>query len=203
MKTYEQLEQSCVRMGYKFFHGSVNLIGERTSDIFTDSFTDRLHLAINKRVISIPRTTKAGLYYVKNPVTAYGLNIKTGAYENIPGTAILKEGQYPSVYNFVDSYYGWLRYPYFMQQAVVDVYRDKNLDNKIDRDAPIHRGLFGINLHRMSNTGQKVGIIHNWSAGCNGAEEPEFAKILPDVRADVKKFGSSFSYTLFKSSEMY
>lgn len=203
MRTFEQLEQTCKAMGYKFFYNSTNIIGERTSDLFTDNFTDYLHIVKNNKVTTIPWTTKAGLFYVKNPVTAWGTNVKTGVYECLKGTAILKEGQYINCYQFVDNYWQWLTYPYFYQIASVDVYRDANLDTKIDRNSPIHRGKdFGINLHRMSNNGQAVGIIHNWSAGCNGAVEPEFKKLLIPVREDVKRFGNIFSYTLLKSDEI-
>jgi hypothetical protein len=96
--------------------------------------------------------------------------------------------------------------------APVDVYRDGILNYTIDRNSPVHRGIFGINLHRMTNNGQVSKWVNYaesiyapngvaWSMGCNGAPEPEFKKLLPIVRADVKKFGSIFTYTLLHSKD--
>jgi hypothetical protein len=200
--TYEQLEQTVKSLGYKFFNNSINMIGERTNDVFTDNFTDKLHVAHSGKIFTIPWTTKPGSYYVKNPVTAYGTNITTGAWENIQGCATLREGQYRNVWQFVDNYWQWLSYPYFSQVAPVVVYRDNDRNNTMDRNAVQHVGVFGINGHRMSNNGQATGIIYTWSAGCQGAPEPEFKKILPLIREDVKKFGNLFSYTLIKSEDV-
>jgi hypothetical protein len=64
--------------------------------------------------------------------------------------------------------------------APVDVYRDGILNYTIDRNSPVHRGIFGINLHRMTNNGQVSKWVNYaesiyapngvaWSMGCNGA----------------------------------
>lgn len=201
MRTYNELKSVIENKGYRFFNDSINLIGERTSDVFTNQFTDYLHIANKGTVETISWTTKAGTYYVENPLTAWGTNIKTLQYENIQGVAVLKEGQYLQAYQFIDSYFGWLQYPYFQQVKDVLVYRDNDLDTHINRNSPIHFGNFGVNLHRMSNNGQAAGFIHNWSAGCNGTTEVDFKKLLIPVREDVKKFGNIFSYTLLNSED--
>lgn len=211
----EKLREIIKGKGYNFFDNSVNLIGERTNDDFTNTFTDFLHVAYHdykqnqKRVLTIPQTTKAGTKGnggALNPISTGGLNIKTNQWEYIKGVAVLKEGQYPKTYQFMDSYVGWLYYPYFYQAAPVDVYRDGIINYTIDRDSPIHRGLFGINIHRMSNNGVVTQQLNSESVtqsqGCQGAIEPEFKKILPIIREDVKKFGNIFTYTLINTKDI-
>lgn len=211
----DELRETIKSKGYNFFDNSVNLIGERTSDNFTNKFTDYLHVAYHdykcnqKQVVTIPQTTVAGTLGnggALNPITTGGINVATGQQEVVKGVAILKEGQYSKTYQFIDSYVGWLYYPYFYQAAPVDVYRDGVINYTIDRDSPIHRGLFGINLHRMSNNGVVSQYLNfenvTQSQGCQGAIEPEFKKILPIIREDVKKFGNLFTYTLIQSKDI-
>lgn len=208
----EELRTIIKDKGYKFFDKSVNLIGERTSDKFTNEFSDKLHIAYydqnqNKNmVLTIPQTTKAGTLGeggVYKPLTAGGLNVSTGQQEYIKGVAVLKEGQYQKTYQFIDSYVSQLYYPYFYQVAPVDVYRDNIINDYIDRNSPVHRGLFGINLHRMTNNSINSKQINydtvSQSQGCQGATEPEFKKILPIIREDVKRFGNLFTYTLINT----
>ena len=199
---YEQLEQSIKSLGYKWFYNSVNIIGERTNDTFTDLFTDNIHIAINKMVYTYPASTKAGLSYVMNPVTAYGTNVKTGIYELKTGVAILKEGQYQNCYQLVDNYWQWLSYPYLYQSQAVEVYRDNTRDDKIDRDSPVHSGLFGINIHRGSNPGVRGLNIGSWSAGCQVIQEPDLKSMLNTLRQDAKRFGNMFTYTLIQSQDL-
>lgn len=199
---YEKLEQTIKSLGYKWFYNSVNIIGERTSDTFTDLFTDSIHIAINNKVYTYPASTKAGLSYVMNPVTAYGTNVKTGVYELKTGVAILKEGQYQNCYQLVDNYWQWLSYPYLYQSQAVEVYRDNTKDDKIDRDSPVHSGLFGINIHRGSNPGIRGWNVGSWSAGCQVIQEPDLKIILEILRQDAKRFGNMFTYTLIQTKDL-
>lgn len=199
---YSRLEQTIKSLNYKWFNNSVNIIGERTNDIFTDFFTDYIHIAVNNQVHTFPASTKAGILYVKNPLSAYGTNVKTGVYENIKGVAVLKEGQYRNCYQLVDNYWQWLSYPYLYQVGAVDVYRDNTLDLEIDRDSPVHRGCFGINIHRGSNPGILGYNVGSFSAGCQVIEEPNLKQILSFLRQDVIKFGNLFTYTLIKTEDL-
>lgn len=214
MRSYEELKSTMERKGYAFFTNSINLIGERTDDVFDNRFSDYLHIAYRdhltgkRLVLTIPWTTLAGTLGkggVLDPLTVGGMNVATGRWETITGVAVLKEGQYRRAYEFIDSYVGWLRYPYFQQVAPVDIHRDGNKDQIFDRNSVVHRGLFGINLHRMSNNGVNSDIVNlrgiSWSQGCQGAIEPEFRKILPIIREDVKRFGKLFTYTLLHSKD--
>ena len=86
----------------------------------------------------------------------------------------------------------------------MDIYRDGDKDLYFKRGAgmTIQRGLFGINIHRMSNNGKNSNILNTrqavWSEGCQGATEPEFKKILPIIREDARRFGNLFSYTVIE-----
>lgn len=221
MRSYEELRAACKAKGYSFFEKSLNLIGERTDDTFDNKFSDFLHVAYtdangSKGVLTIPWTTLAGTLGkggVFKPVTAAGLNVATGAWESVTGVAVLCEGQYSRTYEFKDSYVGWLKYPYLQQVAPVRVYRDNTINSVIDRKSSVvHEGLFGINIHRMSNNGVVSAWVNyaesaaapngvTWSQGCQGAIEPEFKKILPLLREDAKRFGNLFTYTLLHTND--
>lgn len=207
----QDVKELVLSKGHDFFDNSVNLIGVRKDNFFDNGFTDSLYIPYTdhktgeKKLEVLPWTTLAGSLGrggALDPLTVGGVNIKTGKWEVVTGVAVLKAGQYKGAYEFRDSYFGWLSYPYFYQAKEVLVYRDGNKDKIFDRDpsVPIHRGHFGINIHRMSNNGVKQGFVNapgvSWSQGCQGAIEPEFKKLLNVVRKDVPKFGKFFTYTL-------
>tara|TARA_R110000824_G_scaffold266770_7_gene455811 strand:- start:714 stop:1355 length:642 start_codon:yes stop_codon:yes gene_type:complete len=129
----------------------------RMSDNFTDKFTDFLIVTDNDKVVSISNaTTKAGRYWVKNPVTAGG----------ILGTGVRVAGQTINSHIYKKGKNKWRGEGYFRQIATLLIYRDGNKDNKVDKNikqqAPKWFGFF---LHAMG----KGNIIWNWSAGCLGA----------------------------------
>lgn len=100
-------------------------------------------------------STTAGSYYVKNPIT----------YGGVKGTAIAKEQQVLNSHKFFtasDWKTLWLGGPFFRQMKDIEIYRDGNMDNKLDK-VTLQKGMFGINLHR----GGLGNIIYNWSAGCH------------------------------------
>lgn len=215
--TYDQLRTAVKNKGYTFFDNSVNLIGVRTDDVFDNQFSDFLHVAYTdyatnqKKVLTLPWTTLAGTLGkggVYKPLTVGGTNVKTNKWEVVTGVAVLVEGQYRGAYKFIDDYVTWLSYPFFNQVGDVLVYRDGTINDIIDRGGSvIHKGKFGVNIHRMSNNGTVSKFVNfaesqyapngvTWSQGCQGSPEPEFKKLLPIVRQDVKRNGNIFSYTL-------
>ncbi|NJL15593.1 MAG: hypothetical protein HC913_23035 [Microscillaceae bacterium] len=141
----------------------------------------------------MPGTWGRGVY---NPITVLG----------ITGTAALKAGQYLDAYRFVDTYQGWLNYPYFHQVRPVTVFRDGDRDNTLEWDNPVQSGLFGINIHRMSNNGIDSQVLNyvwaTWSMGCQGAPEPTFAQLLPLARACARFHGDLFDYTLLYEADL-
>jgi len=197
--TYDKIKEAYSSKGYSFYDvGDYNLnIGFiRESDEFTNAFTDTFFIAYRemaiKRCYTAPATTKAGISKaLLTPKVIAGMK----------GVAVVVPGQYSGAWQFVDSYTGWLKYPYFQQIKPIDIWRDPNGDTKIDKDQK-QNGIFGINIHRMSNVGFMGGILANWSEGCMGSSEPELKKSLPIIRDSVKKYGSIFTVTLLESKDL-
>lgn len=178
----------------------INLIGLRMDDVFDNRFSDKLFVVWKNeknewemstfKWTTMPGTLGQGGVY--NPVTVRG---KTAV-------GVVKEGQYQNVWAFVDTYNGWLAYPYFYQVGRFDIFRDGNRNDVLERYMPIEPSEHdGFNCHRMSNNGVDSDIVnYNWAAwsiGCQGAPEPEFAKVVALARVSVKYHSSNlFDYTL-------
>ena len=85
----------------------------------------------------------------------------------------------------------------------VEVYRDSDLNNEIDRDAgTIDKGMFGINIHRSRKTGE-ADLVNSYSAGCqvfkNTTDFNDFMKL---ANKSSDKFGNSFTYTLLNEGDL-
>lgn len=104
-------------------------------------------------------TTKAGHYYVFNPIS----------YGGIKGTAVLKEGLYKDTHQVVGTYRFGIYDLELIQIKPVYIYRDTNKDKRINRDI-IQYGYYGINVHTSGWTT----IIDRWSAGCLSIYKPEW-----------------------------
>lgn len=134
---------------------AIGFVFLRLDQTLTNTFDDvivRFNRGIVDRVA--PCSTTAGQHYIKNPIT----------YGGIRGTAIAKEQQIINSHQFNTSANWkslWLGAPYFQQISSIDIYRDGNMDNKLDK-AILQKGLFGINFHRAG----AGSFIDNWSAGC-------------------------------------
>ncbi len=203
-----QLKTICQKKGYAFFENgdyNLNIIFVRKDDIFDNRFSDTLYIAfkINGiwQLLTIPCTTLAGTLGVggeQNPLT--GTQTGTG----VSGTAVIVEGQYRGVYQFIDTYTGWLWYPYFAQIKSMKYYRDNDKNGRISR-GQIYEGNYATNLHRMSNNGIISEFVNfwnvGWSQGCMGSIEPEFKKMLPIVREAVKRYGDKFTMTLLHQND--
>jgi len=199
-RTYEELRNSLVKKGFKFFlkELSLNMIWERTSEEITNKFTDFLHIAYIEKgvkiVMTIPATTKPGIKgSTDSPVTV----------EGITGTAIIIPGQYLQAWQFRDTDKEFSKYPYFRQIGPVDYWRDGDKDLVVDHVQQQDDKIFGTHWHKMSNNGTYgSGLINNWSLGCMGAAEPEFKKILPLVRKSVDLYGTKFTGTIIESKDI-
>lgn len=199
MRTYKQIKDTVIAKGYKWFDNnlSLNCIWERTNDLFTNKFTDFLHVAYVKDsseiVLTIPATTKAGLK---------GAVLEPTTVEGVTGTAVIKPNQYVSCWQFKDTDKEFSSYPYFRQVGKIDYWRDGDKDGQIDRVQDQDDKIFGTHWHRMSQNGTYgSGLVNNWSLGCMGAPEPEFKKILPIVRESVKLYGDKFTGTLLETKD--
>jgi len=190
---YDKIKEVYAKKGYLFYdtgNFNLNMGFVRESDEFTDHLTDTFFIAYRdemniKRCVYYPCTTKAGISpALLNPKIIAGMK----------GVAVIVPNQYRSSYQFVDSYVGWLKYPYFQQIKPVEVWRDPNGDTHIDKNQS-QTGLFGINVHRMSGIGILAGIVSNWSEGCSGMGELDWRKFLPIIRESVKRYGTTFTFT--------
>lgn len=181
----------------------LNMVGIRMDNVYDNRFSDKLVIFWKNEKNDWEKreykwTTMPGTYGqgVFNPITVLG----------VTGTAALKEAQYLDTWTFVDSYAGWLNYPYFWQTKNVTVYRDGNRNETLELTNPQQVGLFGINLHRMSNNGIDSDTVNStwasWSIGCQGAPEPTFAEIVSLARVSAKFHGNIFDYTLLNKNDL-
>jgi hypothetical protein len=177
----------------------INILGVRRSkNVFTNQFSDRLVVfwrnknltwdSIETKWTTFPGTLAPGGVF--QPITHGG----------IQGVAVLEENQYVETYTFVDTYNGWLQYPYFYQSKTVRVLRDGTKDVFVDFDSPKQEGLFGINIHRMSNNGIDTNTVNSqfiaWTIGCQGSPEPSFKQLVDSARYSHNIYKQMFDYTL-------
>lgn len=125
-------------------------------------------------------TTRPGIPWLLNPMRE-------------SGTAILCPGQYLQTYAL-----GMFKgYTALKQVKEVKVYRDNNLDDKVDTDTMvIETGLFGIHIHRAGWMSKVVGLS---SAGCQVFQSRAgFDKFIDICRLAERFYGNKFSYTLLE-----
>jgi hypothetical protein len=142
-------------------------------------------------------TTDPGVYWLENPTKR-------------AGTAIMMEGQHAGLWK-IGTHKG---YKAFQQASKVKVYRDNTKDDVLDINPDsFQEGIYGINGHASDSNpwdsvdkeraGQNVG---KWSAGCQvWASSAGFRQAvqLAEQSAALGKYGSKFTYTLVKESEIY
>lgn len=146
---------------FKKIYGKNFLLFIRLNDIFTNKLDDYCFYLDGEKdlLLCMQCTTKAGNYYVYNPLT----------YGGITGTAVLKEGNYKNTYKVINTYrFGYLDYE-LIQILPVYIYRDSNRNNVLDREN-LQYGYYGINIHTSGWTT----IIDRWSAGCLSIYKPEW-----------------------------
>jgi len=197
MKNYQEVKDAVIAKGFKFYSGKLNLnfVWERTNDVITNKFTDRLHIAYEdessiQRVLTIPCTTKPGIKgSIDSPIT----------YEGATGTAIIcAPQQVGGGWEFRDTDKEFSRYPYFRQVRPVDYWRDGDKDLVVDRVQQQNDKIFGTHWHVMSNKPPafQSGNVNNWSKGCMGAQFADWDKILPLVRKSIPLHGKFFTGTI-------
>jgi hypothetical protein len=137
------------------------LLFVRMSEKFDNSLSDFCFYydVKNDLLLCMKCSTKAGLYYVYNPITFGG----------ITGTGVLKEGFYKDSHTVIGTYrFGIYDYELLQTQSV-NFYRDGNKDDKIDR-GKIYSGIVGIDVH----TAGFRNIVDNWSSACLVIYRPEW-----------------------------
>jgi hypothetical protein len=176
------IQAECIKRKW-YTHGN-GLVWIRTDNIFSNKFDDFVAVYKGHRIVyAAPASTTAGDFYVYNPLTVGG----------ITGTAVAVEQQVQNSHKFVSGANWanlWLGAPYFQQVAPIEIYRDGNKNNQVDKVIK-QKGLFGINFHRAG-----VGnLVNKWSAGCQTVPDAYWFEI-------VKRFnpGDVIAFTLFCTS---
>lgn len=179
-------------LNYKVFREdsrnyNLNIVGLRNENAEPNKFDDEIWVFWrfnNKWTLKKYKvTTDPGLSYLTDPL-------------NDAGTAILKEGQYLKAYRF-GKHKG--KYDALVQSKPVTVIRDFNRDSKLDYSSGHEEtGLFGINIHRASETGEST-LVNNWSAGCQVfARISEYNEFIGLCKKSLTEWGDEFTYTLIR-----
>lgn len=191
-------EQLFKRKGYAYFTKgayNLNIIGIRTNhnNEITNKFDDFLILIYNtpngkniRHIYDI--TTEPGTYYMQKGL----LNPK--------GAAILVPGQYRGCWQ-IGLHRG--KYKALCQKKAVKVYRDGNKDDKYDlKSETIEDGIFGINIHRASQT-STTNTVDKYSAGCQVFKiNMQFQAFIRYCEKQRELYGNSFTYTLINEDDL-
>lgn len=133
-------------------------------------------------------TTEPGDYYMRKQLL------------NKNGTAILAPGQYKGCWQ-LGLHQG--KYKALCQRKPVKVYRDNNRNKKYDYNSEtIEYGIFGINIHRSSETIVNK-TIDKYSAGCQVFNNNnDFKSFIRLCEKQKELYGNSFTYTLIDEKDL-
>ena len=177
MKKYiiPELQAKFSELGYSWF--DYHFIGIRSKANLPNVFDDLFAVVNGNEIKYYTCTTNAGTHWLKNLL-------------NPKGTALLKPKQYIETWQ-IGLHQG--KYEAFVQAKPVEVFRDGDKDDVAEETSVIEKGLFGINIHRASETTVSK-LIDKWSAGCQVLNNPvEFAEVLKSAKNSNRKL---FTYTL-------
>lgn len=181
--------------GYAVFENgkpfNLNIVGIRANNPVPGSFDDMIYCFYKDRGNYIkfawPATTDPGLYYLQNPL-------------NVDGTAILVPGQYRGAFK-LGLHHG--KYEALVQAKPLKVIRDIDRDSVLEFESKnIEEGMFGINIHRASNSHESK-TVGKWSAGCQVFANPDhFRTFIELCKSSAKLYGNSFTYTLINEKDI-
>ena len=176
------------KKGYRLFVRpyELNIVGVRTDNVKPNAFDDAIYVFFNNgegKLIEhqFSATTDPGTYWLKNPM-------------NPQGTAILKEGQYLQAYG-LGLHRG--KYLALVQKRPVTVMRDYDRNAVLDfLNGREDKGLFGINIHRASESGTTK-IVDHYSAGCQVfSSATDYVLFMALCERHKQLYGNVFTYTL-------
>lgn len=163
-QTNQAIRDAITKLQRKFakekltWNSEFNFIGIRTSNEFTDLFTDWFVVFAYGTLIAVPASTVAGLSQAIKNAT---LNV-----EGIKGVAILAPNQQIN-YKLVNPAGGWSDWSggigFLYQDHPVKIYRDNIADANLDYLQP-QTGYYGINVHSWQ--GFNYDHVDNLSQGC-------------------------------------
>jgi hypothetical protein len=190
--TYQALMALFLSLGFVWRdegNYALNLIGIRSASDEPNVFNDYLLVAFKlmgfEHVFCWPITTDPGLYYRHNPA-------------NVLGAAFVKRGQYIDLWK-LGLHQG--KYPALVQAKPITVWRDNDKDHEMD-ETNTQTGIFGINLHRASET-LISSIVDKWSAGCQVMPCPlEYKLFIQLCYKAAEIHGNAFTYTLLDEADL-
>lgn len=192
--TVDSVIEAYKRLNYPLFTNgdyNVNIFGIRDDESVADTFNDLVCLLyrVNGEWVlkRYPATTDPGVHYRTHLL-------------NPNGTAILQNGYYRSAYQ-LGLHRG--KYTALVQRKPLNLWRDKNKDNILDRDGPTFFEVAGINIHHAANTGTTTRVGAH-SAGCQVLSNiDDWNEFINIIITSSKKYGKTFSYALFTESEFF
>ena len=176
------------KKGYRIFLRpfELNIVGVRSDSTKPNAFDDTIYVFFNNSEGKLVEhkfqaTTDPGTYWLKNPM-------------NPQGTAILKEGQYINTYG-LGLHRG--KYMALVQKRPVTVLRDYDRNAVLDfLNGTPDTGLFGINIHRASESGTTK-VVEHYSAGCQVfANATDYLLFMTLCERHKQLYGNQFTYTL-------
>jgi hypothetical protein len=182
------IQTALQKKGYRIFLRpfELNIVGVRADSVKPNAFDDIIYVFFNNNEGKLiehkfPATTDPGTYWLQNPM-------------NPQGTAILKEGQYINTYG-LGLHRG--KYMALVQKRPVTVMRDYDRNAVLDfMNGKEDKGLFGINIHRASESGTTK-IVDHFSAGCQVfASATDFILFMSLCERHKSFYGNDFTYTL-------
>ncbi len=181
--------------GYTWFDDgqpyALNIVGVRSASDRINTFDDTIYVVYRddeccERVLKASITTDPGHHYTRVKLL------------NSAGAAILVPGQYLRTYD-IGRHRG--TYEALVQRAKVRVWRDGNMDDKLDRGGRVHEGWFGINIHRANSRGTtaKVG---RYSAGCQVFQDADaFKAFMTIAKKSHARRKEKLTYTLLTAED--
>lgn len=190
-KSFDEIKLKFQELGYSLPTGihfvgirsttniNINNSGVQTKNKFAD-----LVGVVNSNTGEVkffPATTVPGKSYLLN------------FFKGETRTAILKPGQYNSVYKIGQHN---SQYKAFRESGTYVIYTDRNRDDIPDATPQNASGVFGMNLHRAS-ANSVTQNVDNYSAGCQVFAAPtSLAEVLRQAEASGQP---AFTYTLLMS----
>jgi hypothetical protein len=180
MKSYALLEFKTRFVKLNLAWYPFHLIGVRSKADAPNQFDDKFYVITNGSMKEFTCTTNPGISWLSKVL-------------NPKGAAVLQaDRQYTNCWE-LGKHRG--RYEALVQVRPVTVHRDNNRDGKSDEASVLDTGLFGINIHRASETVISKSI-DSWSAGCQVLNNPsEFSELMALCKLSGQKY---FTYTLLK-----
>lgn len=215
-RNYSDIKDMLISKGHQFFRGNYNLnfVAERENDLYTNSFTDSIHLVYEssegKTIETFRGTTKPGIY-------GEGAILNPKWIEGIFGTFCLVPGQYLGCWQMKNmemmDWMGshndiknspWIN-PYLQQVGNLTGWRDGNMDLEITKTNKRTGNWYGVNGHYMGEDETPYTYtddnLNNWSLGCVGSPRMEWYDIAKILRKCQLVQGSGLSLTVIETKD--